>query len=169
MPNLRTDDGPRKLRAVWLGPKGATLPFEWTYVQWVVTLAAMPATAGLLWLLGTAVHQLIPVFDTFLVGAVAFIWGPALGVYLTVKVMRHVSFDQPLAARTRLVHSELRRPRLSIRPTELEVSPPPVTDLALPAARSLGWHHPHPSTSVRPAAGVQRRRMVVIELRGAHS
>ena len=38
MPHLRTDDGPRKLRAVWLGPKGATLPFEWTYVQWAAVL-----------------------------------------------------------------------------------------------------------------------------------
>ena len=38
MPYLRTDDGPRKLRAVWLGPKGATLPFEWTYVQWAAVL-----------------------------------------------------------------------------------------------------------------------------------
>ena len=33
MPLLRTDDGPRRLRAIWLGPNGATLPFEWTYVQ----------------------------------------------------------------------------------------------------------------------------------------
>jgi len=38
MPLLRTDDGPRRLRAIWLGPNGATLPFEWTYVQWGVVL-----------------------------------------------------------------------------------------------------------------------------------
>ena len=42
MPRLRTDDGPRKLRAVWLGPAGSTLPFQWTYVQWLVTLVAIP-------------------------------------------------------------------------------------------------------------------------------
>ncbi|MBM7799362.1 hypothetical protein JOE57_002283 [Microlunatus panaciterrae] len=46
MPDLRTDDGPRKLRAVWLGPKGATLPFEWTYVQWAVTLLMIPVGIG---------------------------------------------------------------------------------------------------------------------------
>ena len=45
MPRLRTDDGPRKLRAVWLGPAGSTLPFQWTYVQWLVTLVAIPIGA----------------------------------------------------------------------------------------------------------------------------
>ena len=48
MPNLRTDDGPRKLRAVWLGPKGATLPFEWTYVQWSAVLIGLVSTAATL-------------------------------------------------------------------------------------------------------------------------
>ncbi len=46
MPRLRTDDGPRKLRAVWLGPAGSTLPFQWTYVQWLVTLIAIPIGAA---------------------------------------------------------------------------------------------------------------------------
>lgn len=143
MPLLHTDDGPRRLRAVWLGPTGATLPFEWTYVQWVATLAAIPVTAGLLWGVGMLVHQLLPFVDTFLVGAVAWIWGPALGVYATVRVMRHVSFDQPLGARARLVKAELqRRPR----PTRTAVvaSPPPITELATPSAKSLGWVQPTP-------------------------
>ncbi len=144
MPQLHTDDGPRRLRAVWLGPTGATLPFEWTYVQWVATLAAVPVTVGLLWGLGTAVHQFVPaVVDDFLVRAIAMIWGPALGVYVTVKVMRHVSFDQPLAARVRLVRAEL-RPRPRPRPTQLLASPPPIGELARPAARSLGWIKPAP-------------------------
>ena len=144
MPQLQTDDGPRRLRAVWLGPTGATLPFEWTYVQWVTTLAAIPVTVGLLWGLGTAVHQFVPaVVDDFLVRAIALIWGPALGVYVTVKVMRHVSFDQPLAARVRLVRAEL-RPRRRPQTAELLASPPPISELALPSARSLGWIRPTP-------------------------
>ena len=62
MPNLRTDDGPRKLRAIWLGPKGATLPFEWTYVQWSVVIAALVLTPFILgpivWLLtGDVAHH----------------------------------------------------------------------------------------------------------------
>ena len=61
------------------------------------SVAAIPVTVSLLWGLGMAVHQLLPGSDTFLVGAVAFIWGPAIGVYATVMVMRHVSFDQPLS------------------------------------------------------------------------
>ncbi len=116
MPLLHTDDGPRRLRAVWLGPTGATLPFEWTYVQWVATLAAIPVTVGLLWGLGTARSPIRPrVVDDVPGRAVALIWGPALGVYATVRVMRHVSFDQPLAARARLVRAEL-RPRPAPRP-----------------------------------------------------
>lgn len=144
MPLLHTDDGPRRLRAVWLGPTGATLPFEWTYVQWVATLAAIPVTVGLLWGLGIAVHQFAPALvDDFLVRAVAFIWGPALGVYATVKVMRHVSFDQPLRARADLVRHELQaRPRP--KATDVQACPPPIHDLALPAARSLGWVKPSP-------------------------
>ena len=138
MPQLHTDDGPRRLRAVWLGPTGATLPFEWTYVQWVATLAAIPVSVGVLAGLGIVVHQLIPAFDSFLLWAIALIWGPAAGVLLTVKVMRHVSFDQPLSARADLVRAELSR-RTRSASTVLEASPPPITELAVPASISLGW------------------------------
>ncbi len=141
MPQLHTDDGPRRLRAVWLGPTGATLPFEWTYVQWTATLAAIPVTVGLLWGLGTLVHQFVPAYDSFLVWAIALVWGPAVGVYATVRVMRHVSFDQPLSARARLVRAEL-RPRPKPRTAEVVASPPPISELAVPSATSLGWIAP---------------------------
>ena len=159
MPVLRTDDGPRRLRAVWLGPTGATLPFEWTYVQWVATLAAIPLTVGVLWGLGMLVHQLLPLVDVFLVGAVAFIWGPALGVYATVRVMRHVSFDQPLAARTQLVRAELRLRRRPA-PVRLVVAVPPIVELARPSARALGWVKPAPPPPLPPLGSP---RQIVLE------
>lgn len=162
MPVLHTDDGPRRLRAVWLGPTGATLPFEWTYVQWVATLAAIPVTVGVLTGLGMVVHQLVPAVDMFLVWAVALIWGPALGVLVTVKVMRHVSFDQPLSARVHLVRAELRlRPRR--RRSDALADPPLIAELAGPAARSLGWGI-SPSPAV-PAPVADPRTLVLDYLR----
>lgn len=96
MPEMRTDDGPRKLRAVWLGPKGATLPFEWSYVQWAVTLALIPAgvlvVAGLIAVAGVATIGHPPWF-TFWIG---IIYGGPAGIYGAVWLMRGVTFDQPL-------------------------------------------------------------------------
>ncbi len=141
MPRLHTDDGPRRLRAVWLGPSGATLPFEWTYVQWVATLVVIPIAVVVLAGLGIVVHQLFPGFDMFLVWAIAWVWGPALGVYFTVKVMRHVTFDLPLAARVWLVRTEL-KPKPLPRAYARIVRAPRIGELAGPSARALRWPHP---------------------------
>lgn len=109
MPELSTDDGPRKLRAVWLGPKGATLPFEWTYVQWAVVLAAMPAGvlagAGLLALLGlvTVGH---PFWFTWWFGV---IYGSPAGIYAGVRIMRGVTFDEPLRYKYQTAREEIGR------------------------------------------------------------
>ena len=104
MPRLRTDDGPRKLRAVWLGPAGGTLPFQWTYVQWLVTLVAIPigAAAGgfLLSILGAGLVWTL---------SVGVLWGGAAGVWVAVKVMRHVTYDEPLRYLQRLVRGEFSR------------------------------------------------------------
>ena len=109
MPELRTDDGPRKLRAVWLGPKGASLPFEWTYVQWSVTLLMIPLgiglVSGLIALVGwvTVGH---PPWFTFWFG---LIYGAPLAVYLAIRLMRGVSFDEPLSYKTSTFREELGR------------------------------------------------------------
>lgn len=111
MPELSTDDGPRKLRAVWLGPKGATLPFEWTYVQWAVVLAAMPAGvlagAGVLALLGllTVGH---PFWFTWWFGV---IYGAPAGIYAGVRIMRGVTFDEPLRYKYQTAREEIGRLR----------------------------------------------------------
>lgn len=104
MPELRTDDGPRRLRAVWLGPKGATLPFEWTYVQWLVLLliagvaSAVFMTAG--WLL---------THDLGLAIAAGVLWGWPAGAYLGVRVMRGVSADESVRAKWESVRAQLGR------------------------------------------------------------
>ncbi|HEX8509077.1 MAG TPA: hypothetical protein VF635_06220 [Propionibacteriaceae bacterium] len=101
MPWLRTDDGPRKLRAVWLGPSGSTLPFQWTYVQWAVTLCAIPLGIGLLWLAMAAVG--IPVAWIW---PFAVPWGGTFAVYLAIRVMAPVTFDEPLRYHQRLLRGE---------------------------------------------------------------
>ena len=133
MPALRTDDGPRKLRAVWLGPKGGTLPFEWPYVQWSVTLAATPLgaglVAGLLWLVGAPGWVLV----------LAVLYGGALGVYLSVKAMQGVTFDEPLRHKTATARAEfsrrLRRP--AQQPVEWELAMPAISELTPQALRLL--------------------------------
>ena len=109
MPELRTDDGPRKLRAVWLGPKGATLPFEWTYVQWSVTLLMIPLGVALVALL-IAVGGLLTIghapWFTFWFG---LIYGAPLAIYLAVRLMRGVTFDEPLRYKTATFREEFGR------------------------------------------------------------
>ena len=104
MPRLRTDDGPRKLRAVWLGPAGNTLPFQWTYVQWAVTLLAVPIAGTI----GTTIVWLLlgdPVWAFGLGG----LWFGAAGVYLAIRIMKNVTFDEPLSYHRKLVGREFSR------------------------------------------------------------
>jgi len=111
VPELRTDDGPRKLRAVWLGPKGATLPFEWTYVQWSVTLLMIPLGVALVALL-IAVGGLLTIghapWFTFWFG---LIYGAPAAIYLAVRLMRGVTFDEPLRYKTATFREEFGRTR----------------------------------------------------------
>jgi hypothetical protein len=140
MPRLRTDDGPRKLRAVWLGPAGSTLPFQWTYVQWLVTLIAIPigATLGglLVWLLGAGLVWTL---------AIGVLWGGAAGVWMAVKVMRYVSYDEPLRYQRRLVRGEFSRAfstSAELRPVEVAFSFPPIGYLSPAVRRAMGWETP---------------------------
>ena len=140
MPRLRTDDGPRKLRAVWLGPAGSALPFQWTYVQWLVTLVAIPigATVGglLVWLLGAGLVWTL---------AIGVLWGGAAGVWMAVKVMRYVTYDEPLRYQRRLVQGEFSRAfstSAELRPTEVAFTFPPIHYLSPAVCRAMGWETP---------------------------
>lgn len=138
MPELRTDDGPRKLRAVWLGPKGAALPFEWTYVQWAVTLLMIPLgivlTCAVIALAGwvTVGH---PPWFTFWFG---LIYGTPAAVYLAVRLMRGVTFDEPLRYKTTTFREEVgRRQRVSAEGATEWAMPWPKLAEATPAAQRL--------------------------------
>ena len=117
---------------MWLGPKGGTLPFEWTYVQWLVTLAFMPTAAtviaGAVRLLG----------GPGWVQLLAVLYGATLGAYLAVRAMRNVTFDEPLKHKTATVRSEFARTR---RPQQVATSwvwaALPLADLSQPAVQLL--------------------------------
>jgi len=134
VPELRTDDGPRKLRAVWLGPKGATLPFEWTYVQWSVTLLMIPLGVALVALL-IAVGGLLTIghapWFTFWFG---LIYGAPAAIYLAVRLMRGVTFDEPLRYKTATFREEFGRSREPAEGVTAWVMPfPRLAELPAPA------------------------------------
>ena len=137
MPRLRTDDGPRKLRAVWLGPAGSTLPFQWTYVQWLVTLLAIPVGAALcslpIWLLGAGVVWTL---------SIGVVWGGAAGVWVALRLMRHVTYDEPLRYQWRLVRGEFSKAFSTAeerQPIRVAFSVPPIGYLSPAVCRSMGW------------------------------
>lgn len=114
MPEIRTDDGPRRLRAVWLGPKGYTLPFEWSYVQWVVVALTASVGAALAGLFGLwfclQILQLTNWSWTVTMATIfALAWGVPAGVILGVRAMRDVTPDEPITARTVQLARHLRR------------------------------------------------------------
>ncbi len=126
MPLLRTDDGPRRLRAIWLGPNGATLPFEWTYVQWgvvLLTACLVGNVFGLLawWWTGDIVYTI----------AAIVLWGWPAGVYLGTRVMRGVSFDEPLRFKIALHREQLRSRARPPGEIELVWAMPPIRSLEL--------------------------------------
>lgn len=140
MPELRTDDGPRKLRAVWLGPKGATLPFEWTYVQWAVVLLMIPAGVLLVWG-GIALAGLLiighPPWFAFWFGV---IYGGPAAVYGAVRLMRGVTFDEPLRYKITTARDELggRSREPAETPTNWRMPWPRMAELAPAAQKLLG-------------------------------
>lgn len=137
MPRLRTDDGPRKLRAVWLGPAGHTLPFQWTYVQWAVTLIAVPVAGTL----GTALVWLLTNDPVWALG-IGGLWFAAAGMWLAVRLMRNVTFDEPLRYHRRLVRNEFARQfsqPVGARQIAVQFPVPPIGYLSPAVRTAMGW------------------------------
>lgn len=127
---------------MWLGPKGASLPFEWTYVQWSVTLLMIPLgvvlVAGVVALVGWASVGHPPWFTLWF----GLIYGAPLAVYLAVRVMRGVTFDEPLRYKSATFREEVgRRQRVPAeRVTEWAMPWPQMAELPPAAQRLLDGH-----------------------------
>jgi hypothetical protein len=120
-----------------LGPAGSTLPFQWTYVQWLVTLVAIPvgATIGgvVVWLTGAGLVWTL---------GIGVLWGGAAGVWAAVKLMGYVTYDEPLRYQRRLVRGEFSRrfgTTEELEPIDVAFAFPPIGYLSAPVRRAMGW------------------------------
>lgn len=123
MPPIRTDDAPRRLRAMWLGPRGARWPVDWTYPQWGVFVILLLTVPPLIFFL-------VAWWDVAFAAAFAF-GGPVIAYRVTTSMPKWVNYDRPLrwwvgvlraefSHSTRLSKLEERRHRVSgIAPVEL--------------------------------------------------
>lgn len=139
MPRIRSDDGPRKLRAVWLGPRGTSLPFEWTYVQWLVCLALANVFGLVLFLVIGALAA--PVYGI----AAGIMYGVPAGFYAGVKVMKNVSYDEPIRYRVSMFLDQLRTHGEVVTEDAVtwEIYWPKIGDLGPGARRAVGWEPDH--------------------------
>lgn len=145
MPEIRTDDAPRRLRAVWLGPRGKTLAFEWTYVQWLLCLGLVIVCVTVLMLgLWPVDHVIAVVF-----GAGG---GLLLGVRLSRWAIAHTDYDRPLRWWRATITGEWRRSR-RLRPAAAhQLTAPGTRPLAAWAQTAIWGHRGHgPQPLVRPS------------------
>lgn len=123
MPVIDTDDDARRLRAVWLGPKGMRWPFTARYVAWACW-AGMAAVAS------TVVGSLLwPVAPRNLAGLLLLVAGiglagPVLAIWPAAAVMRVVTHDKPVKYLTRALRAEVHAPRpVPAGPTRVSLAP----------------------------------------------
>ncbi|HEY3014187.1 MAG TPA: hypothetical protein VGJ41_03705 [Nocardioides sp.] len=88
MPTIRTDDAPRRLRAVWLGPKGFRWPVDWTYVQWSIF-------AVLVVICPVLIFVLLVWVDPAIAAGAAF-GGPYLAYRMVKRIPEWVDYDRPV-------------------------------------------------------------------------
>lgn len=131
MPLLRTDDGPRRLRAVWLGPRGSRLYWDWTYVQWAVFLALLVVLVGFFGVTAYLVTR-----DPWLTAGVA-LWGAPPAFYISRFVIEHADYDRPLRWWRRIIPAEWKLSRRTPREAAVRVAAPKVLPLSREIASDL--------------------------------
>lgn len=135
MPYLRTDDGPRGLRVPWLGWKGFTFGFEWSWQRWIVTGLAAFVTVP-------ALYQVTKVLTNSWLfnGFAAALFGAVAAVWVGAKATETISLDEPLTYKA-TVAWETARTAIRPKPVQARLRPvaPACNDLSAGAARSLGW------------------------------
>jgi uncharacterized membrane protein YcfT len=105
---LRTDDDVFRIRAIWLGPAGAPLPWHARYVAYGVWIAVFSATL--------LVKALAPMLS---VGVP--VWEAVVATLVTYLVMGYVDSDRTVRSLLQTGLAELRRTRPR-KPTAQRVS-----------------------------------------------
>jgi hypothetical protein len=114
MPRLITDDAPRRLRGVWLGPKGVRWPVDWTFAQWGVFATLMIACP-------LAIFFVFVFLNWYLAVSNGLLWGPVAAYFLTTWVMGFVDYDRPLRFWFRQIRGEWRRSQRTPADARLKV------------------------------------------------
>lgn len=134
MPEIRTDDAPRRLRQVWLGPRGFRLWFEWTYPRLFAFVLAWSITGPAAWFVlsqtGSRVHV------AFVLGV--FGYGAGLAYVISRLVMVGVTADEPLLYRLFLFAAAL-RPRKTVKaePAIIHLAVPPIAEMSPGLRRAI--------------------------------
>lgn len=95
---LRPDDDVYRVRAVWLGPRGLTLPWSARYLAYAIWLVIFVAILGVEWLSPLRV-------------GVPPVWEVSFAVLATYWVMGHVDHERPPLSLLQLVRNEVTAPR----------------------------------------------------------
>jgi hypothetical protein len=101
---LKPDDDVYRINAVWLGPRGLTLPWVARYAAYAIWLVIFLAIL--------LVEQLTP-----LPTGIPPVWEFAISVLATYALMGFVDHERPVRSLVELVSSEVSAPR---RSTEVE-------------------------------------------------
>ena len=107
---LEPDDEVYRINAVWLGPRGLTLPWVARYTAYAIWVAAF-----VLILLVEAV--------TPLPTGLPPVWEFAVSVLLTYAVMGLIDHERPLRSVLETVRAEVTGPRRDPHPRHLHIQP----------------------------------------------
>lgn len=138
MPPIRTDDAPRRLRQVWLGPKGLRLGFEWPYPRLFLFVCLWAALTPVAWYVlgvtGSRVHI------AFLLGNG---WGLVLSWLASWAIMKGVSADEPLFYRVRMLLAITRpRPIAPVEEVSIELEFPTISEMSPGLRRAITGRSP---------------------------
>ena len=127
MPEIRTDDGP-----VWLGPRGITLPVQWTYHRWVGFMVAGSVIGPTLLVVLSVLTY--PWFG-MLVSVVA---GIPLAAWVSGRVDRAITSDSSPGHLLVVAQGAWARFRAPVEdPQRLVMTQPVINDLGPGARRAL--------------------------------
>ncbi len=163
MPELITDDGPRKLRNVWLGPKGLRLPVEYTYTHWLMLAILLPLTVFVVGGVATGLFTLLGVKDSWYIGLLTSPFALLGAVLLVQKVAEHLSFETPFGYLHSATTAEWRESEVHAADTDTtaEVRVPTIEPVSYWTASAMRWptdECPPPVPRERTATTPRRRR-----------
>lgn len=107
---LRPDDDVYRVRAVWLGPRGLSLPWTARYLAYGIWLLVFAVVLGVEW---------VSPLDV----GVPPVWEVVLSVLATYWLMGFVDHERPPRSLVQLIRNEVTAPRDEPRGRRVRVAP----------------------------------------------